>query len=39
MGGATLPLVAKIAGGALGRDESGYRAEFLDLVRRAEAAR
>jgi Ca-activated chloride channel family protein len=39
MGEATLPLVAKIAGGALGRDESGYRAEFLDLVRRAEAAR
>jgi Ca-activated chloride channel family protein len=39
MGEATLPLVAKIAGGALGRDESGYRSEFLDLVRRAEAAR
>jgi Ca-activated chloride channel family protein len=39
MGDATLPLVAKIAGGSLGRDESGYRAEFLDLVRRAEAAR
>jgi Ca-activated chloride channel family protein len=38
-GDATLPLVARIAGGALGRDEGGYRAEFLDLVRRAEAAR
>lgn len=38
-GDATLPLVAKIAGSALGRDEGGYRAEFLDLVRRAEAAR
>jgi Ca-activated chloride channel homolog len=35
-GDATLPLVARIAGAALGRDESGYRAEFLDLVRRAE---
>ena len=34
-GDATLPLVAKIAGSALGRDEGGYRAEFLDLVRRA----
>ena len=38
-GEATLPLVAKIAGGARGRDEGGYRAEFLDLVRKAEAAR
>ena len=38
-GDATLPLVAKIAGTALGRDEGGYRAEFLDLVRRAEAVR
>jgi Ca-activated chloride channel family protein len=38
-GAATLPLVAKIAGGALGRDDGGYRAEFLDLVRKAEAAR
>jgi Ca-activated chloride channel family protein len=38
-GDATLPLVAKITGGALGRDEGGYRAEFLDLVRRAEATK
>jgi len=35
-GDATLPLVARIAGSALGPDEGGYRAEFLDLVRRAE---
>ncbi|MFM8952257.1 MAG: von Willebrand factor type A domain-containing protein [Planctomycetaceae bacterium] len=27
--------VARIAGRALGRDEGGYRAEFLDLVRKA----
>ncbi len=38
-GEATLPLVAKIAAGALGPDRGGYRAEFLDLVRRAEALR
>ncbi|MEI7780909.1 MAG: VWA domain-containing protein [Planctomycetota bacterium] len=38
-GDATLPLVAKIAAGSLGRDESGYRAEFLDLVRKAESAK
>ena len=36
-GDATLPLVAKIAAGALGPDNGGYRAEFLDLVRKAEA--
>jgi Ca-activated chloride channel homolog len=36
-GDATLPLVAKIAAGALGGDEGGYRAEFLDLVRKAES--
>jgi Ca-activated chloride channel family protein len=36
-GDATLPLVARIAGGSLGRDAGGYRAEFLDLVRKAEA--
>ena len=36
-GAATLPLVAKIATGALGPDNGGYRAEFLDLVRKAEA--
>jgi len=35
-GDATLPLVARVAGGALGSDAGGYRAEFLDLVRRAE---
>ncbi|MFM1902223.1 MAG: hypothetical protein RLZZ440_123, partial [Planctomycetota bacterium] len=37
-GEATLPLVASIAAGALGSDPGGYRAEFLDLVRRAESA-
>ncbi len=36
-GTATLPFAAELAGSALGRDEGGYRAEFLDLVRRAEA--
>jgi Ca-activated chloride channel homolog len=36
-GTASLPLVADIAGSALGSDDGGYRAEFLDLVRRAEA--
>jgi Ca-activated chloride channel homolog len=38
-GEATLPLVAKIAAGALGPDRGGYRAEFLDLVRKAEILR
>lgn len=38
-GEATLPLVAKIAAGALGQDRGGYRAEFLDLVRKAETLR
>ena len=38
-GEATLPLVAKIAGGSLGPDAGGYRAEFLDLVRKAETLR
>jgi secreted protein with Ig-like and vWFA domain len=38
-GDASLPLVAEIAGKALGRDEGGYRAEFLDLVRHAESSR
>ncbi len=37
-GEATLPMIARIAGGALGSDPGGYRAEFLDLVRRAESA-
>ena len=36
-GEATLSQVAKIAAGALGGDEGGYRAEFLDLVRKAES--
>ncbi|MDA1040613.1 MAG: DUF3520 domain-containing protein, partial [Planctomycetota bacterium] len=36
---ATLPLVANIAGSALGGDEGGYRAEFLDLVRLTETLR
>ncbi len=34
-GSFSLEDVARIAGRALGRDEGGYRAEFLDLVRRA----
>jgi Ca-activated chloride channel family protein len=34
-GSFSLEEVARIAGRALGRDEGGYRAEFLDLVRRA----
>jgi Ca-activated chloride channel family protein len=38
-GEATLPMVAKIAAGALGPDRGGYRAEFLDLVRKAETLR
>jgi secreted protein with Ig-like and vWFA domain len=38
-GEATLPLVAKIAAGALGPDRGGYRAEFLDLVRKADTLR
>ena len=38
-GDATAPMVAKIAAGALGPDRGGYRAEFLDLVRRAEGLR
>jgi secreted protein with Ig-like and vWFA domain len=38
LGDATLPMVARIAAAALGPDAGGYRAEFLDLVRRAESA-
>lgn len=38
-GTATLPMVAEIAAGALGSDQGGYRAEFLDLVRRATQVR
>jgi secreted protein with Ig-like and vWFA domain len=38
-GEATLPMVATIATDALGPDEGGYRAEFLDLVRKAEILR
>ncbi len=38
-GEATLSTVAEIAGGALGTDAGGYRAEFLDLVRKAQEAR
>ncbi|MGB8854010.1 MAG: VWA domain-containing protein [Pirellulales bacterium] len=34
-GSFSLDDVTRIAGRALGRDEGGYRAEFLDLVRRA----
>jgi Mg-chelatase subunit ChlD len=36
-GSATLEGVAEIASGALGKDEGGYRAEFVDLVRKAQA--
>ena len=32
-GTATIPMIEEIASGALGEDASGYRAEFLDLVR------
>ncbi len=35
-GDATFATVAKLAAAALGPDEGGYRAEFLDLVRKAE---
>jgi Ca-activated chloride channel family protein len=38
-GAATFSSVAEIAGGALGTDASGYRAEFLDLVRKAQESR
>jgi Ca-activated chloride channel family protein len=38
-GEATFATVAKLAGAALGPDAGGYRAEFLDLVRRAESLR
>jgi Ca-activated chloride channel family protein len=38
-GDATLSTVAEIAGGSLGTDAGGYRAEFLDLVRKAQEAR
>lgn len=36
-GEATLPLVARIAAAGLGSDDGGYRAEFLDLSRKAES--
>jgi len=36
-GEATLPFVAKIASSAVGPDVGGYRAEFIDLVRKAES--
>lgn len=36
-GEASLPQVAKIAASAFGGDDGGYRAEFLDLVRKAES--
>ena len=35
-GSATFSAVEEIASGALGKDQHGYRTEFLDLVRRAE---
>lgn len=35
LGNATLAAVEEYAAGALGKDRNGYRAEFLDLVRRA----
>jgi Ca-activated chloride channel family protein len=34
-GDATFSGIEEIAAGAIGRDPGGYRAEFLDLVRRA----
>jgi Ca-activated chloride channel family protein len=37
-GSASLPLVAEIAGGAIGADPGGLRSEFLDLVRLAGAS-
>jgi Ca-activated chloride channel family protein len=36
-GSGNLAAVAEIASGSLGEDKSGYRAEFVDLVRRAQA--
>jgi Ca-activated chloride channel family protein len=36
-GSGNLPAVAEIAGGALGDDPNGYRAEFVDLIRKAQA--
>jgi Ca-activated chloride channel family protein len=36
-GSATLEGVAEIASASLGKDEGGYRAEFVDLVRKAQA--
>jgi Ca-activated chloride channel family protein len=38
-GGVSFERTAEIAGGALGSDPGGYRAEFVDLVRRAAAGR
>ena len=35
-GGATMSAVSEIAGAAQGSDPSGYRAEFLDMVRKAQ---
>jgi secreted protein with Ig-like and vWFA domain len=35
-GGATMSAVSEIAGASLGSDLSGYRAEFADLVRKAQ---
>jgi Ca-activated chloride channel family protein len=34
-GGATMSAVEEIAGASLGKDPSGYRTEFLELVRKA----
>jgi hypothetical protein len=36
-GSASIDGVAEIASAALGKDEGGYRAEFVDLVRKAQA--
>ena len=36
-GQSNLAAVSEIAGGAIGQDEGGYRSEFLDLVRQAQA--
>ena len=36
-GSGNLPAVAEIASGAIDADQSGYRAEFVDLVRKAQS--
>ena len=38
-GAATLDSILEIAQSAKGRDENGYRSEFLNLVRKAKSLR